>query len=80
MDSQTTAQWIALGGATLLLVFLLRFAAAYQGVMTAGRDKRIKDLEVTVERLDKELWAERQRCDDLARRLGHIERKTLDGQ
>ena len=75
LNSQNTGQWIALGGATFLLLFLLRFAANYQSVMTSGAYRRIKDLEQTVERLDKELWAERQRCDDLARRLANIERQ-----
>lgn len=76
MDSQTAAQWIALGGASLLLIFLLRFGANYQNVMTRGTWERIKSLEATVERLDKELWAERQRCDELARRLARIEKDT----
>jgi predicted oxidoreductase len=75
MESQAAAQWVALGGATLLLIWLLRFAAKYQSIMTSGAYRRITALEQTVERLDQELWAERKRCDDLMFRVAVLQRQ-----
>lgn len=72
-DPQTVGQWIAVGGVTVLLVWLLRFAATYQSVMTKGAYERIRDLEATVDRLDDDLLAERKRCDELAARVWQLE-------
>lgn len=66
-------QWVALGGATALLVWLLKFAAAYQQTMTSGAFARIEQLELSIVRLDAALTAERARCDGLAARLHALE-------
>jgi hypothetical protein len=73
-------QWIGLTGATALLVWLLKFAAAYQAAMTKGAFDRIELLEKSIERLDlavengrMALEKERERCDELAARLHKLE-------
>jgi len=66
-------QWVALGGATALLIWLLKFAADYQSTMTKGAFDRIEQLEKAIDRLDLALAAERARCDALADRLHRLE-------
>jgi hypothetical protein len=73
-------QWIGLGGATALLIWLLKFASDYQSTMTKGAFDRIESLEKSIERLDLAvengriaLENERKRCDELASRLHQLE-------
>lgn len=78
MDPSSAAQWVAVGGATVLLVWLLRFAATYQSVMTRGAYARIQDLEATVARIDADLVRERARCDGLADQVAELVRERMD--